>query len=44
MRQTERGRGREDIADIGEKQGGRATEQTDKQTKESKGAIDEMGY
>lgn len=43
MRQTGRGRGRKDIADTREKRGGRATEQMDKQTKKSKGAIDEMG-
>ena len=43
MRQTGRGRGRKDIADTREKRGGRANEQMDKQTKKSKGAIDEMG-
>lgn len=43
MRQTERGRGRQDIEWDTREKGGRATEQMDKQTKESKGPIDEMG-
>lgn len=43
MRETERGRGRQDIEWDTREKGGRATEQMDKQTKESKGPIDEMG-